>query len=105
MSAPHPVPDSGLQNERTSLAWRRTALALLVAAATMAKVTAPEWGAAAAAWLLVGAPGALAILVGSSRIYQARRTDSLAAPPATAVVLASATTTAIGALALVLLLG
>lgn len=104
MTTSESVGDPGLQNERTSLAWRRTALSLLVGVATMTKVTAPEWGAAAGAWMLAGLPGSVAILVWSTRTYHARRVDSLVEAPAVAVVLASATTVAVGGLALAMVL-
>lgn len=70
--------DRSLQNERTALAWRRTALSLLVATVTIAKVTSLHEGVLAWAWLLVGIPGALAVLVLSSRTYRIRRIDAAA---------------------------
>lgn len=81
MTAGTPGSDPGLQNERTTLAWRRTALSLLVATATMAKLTAEHWQVLALLWLLLGAPGAVGILVMSSRTYRRRRTDVLAVSP------------------------
>lgn len=40
--------DSGLANERTALAWQRTALSLMVAAAVMARLTFGRLGPVAA---------------------------------------------------------
>jgi hypothetical protein len=53
--------DSGLQPERTALAWRRTALAIAVGALVGARILSRPYGA----WALVpGAAGlALAILI------------------------------------------
>lgn len=90
---------SGLQNERTSLAWRRTALSLVVAAGTMAKVTATQWHGVALVWLLLGVPVGLAVLVRTSTSYRHRRADR-AKEPGVAVVLVALSTAAVGALSL-----
>jgi uncharacterized membrane protein YidH (DUF202 family) len=91
--------DSGLQNERTSLAWRRTGLSLVVGAATMAKLTAGAWGGLATVWLLVGIPAGLVLLVGSSSSYRDRQADQGARTAGPAVVVVAATTAVLGLLA------
>lgn len=53
-----PVSDVGLVNERTSLAWQRTALALVAAAAILARLTFDRVG-----WLAAGMLG-VAVLLG-----------------------------------------
>ena len=40
-------PDPGLQPERTALAWRRTALSVLIGSAAGARILAPHLGAGA----------------------------------------------------------
>jgi uncharacterized membrane protein YidH (DUF202 family) len=94
-----PEVDPGLQNERTVLAWRRTALSLLVAAATMAKVTASSWHVVALVWLLIGVPGAAGIVVASSIAYRARRADRSSFSPWALVLLGVVVTVGIGVLA------
>lgn len=73
--------DPGLQNERTSLAWRRTALSLMVLSATLAKVTGGAGQVVSLGWLAFGLPGALALLILSSRAYRARQRDVFAVSP------------------------
>lgn len=101
MTRHSPLADPGLQNERTALAWRRTALSLLVATATMAKVTATTWHAGALAWLLVGVPGAAGMLVVSSRTYRARRARPTSRSPWTLVLMGLVATVGTGVLAAV----
>ena len=102
MSAGLPASDPGLQNERTAMAWRRTALSLMIATATMTKVTASAWGAAAGLWMLVGTVGGLGILVESSRSYSARRADARTRARGWSVLIASGTVAAMGLLSLAL---
>lgn len=60
--------DPGLQNERTALAWTRTALALLAASAVLARFALDRGEAVAAALGVV--PLALWVLVLSARRYR-----------------------------------
>lgn len=59
MSEARPDPgylrDPGLQNERTALAWQRTALSMLGASAVMARLTWTSGGVGALAILVVAA--------------------------------------------------
>ncbi|GAA4672876.1 DUF202 domain-containing protein [Nocardioides nanhaiensis] len=100
MTTPDPAMDRGLQNERTAMAWRRTALSLMIATATMTKVTASACGAAAGLWLLVGTVGGLVILVESSHRYSARRADAITQAPGWSVLIASGTVAIMGLLSL-----
>ena len=67
MSAEHPGPpprrlyDPGLQPERTALAWRRTALSLLVASLGAARILPTQLGAGAVVLGLAGAVWAVVI--------------------------------------------
>lgn len=49
------LPDPGLQNERTALAWQRTALSMIAASAVMARLTWSTGGVAALVVLVVAA--------------------------------------------------
>jgi uncharacterized membrane protein YidH (DUF202 family) len=49
-----PPYDPGLQPERTALAWRRTALAMMLGPVAAARVLAPDLGALAALAALAG---------------------------------------------------
>lgn len=51
--------DDGLQNERTTLAWVRTALAVLGCGALLAKQTSSIWAAAAVLAYASGAAGVM----------------------------------------------
>ena len=62
--------DPGLQNERTSLAWTRTALALVVAVLLAARITLAELGALAVAFTIFTVPLAIGVLVSASRRYR-----------------------------------
>lgn len=50
-----PVLDEGLSNERTALAWQRTALSLLIGAAIMVRLTFDRLGPGAAVPLVLAA--------------------------------------------------
>lgn len=66
--------DAGLQPERTRLAWRRTLLALLVAAVVGERLLAPLLGRAA---LLLAGAGLLAVLALSVAVVRrTRATDA-----------------------------
>ena len=101
MTRQSPLVDPGLQNERTALAWGRTALSLLVATATMTKVAASSWHLGALAWLLVGVPGAAGMLVVSSRTYHLRRARPTSFSPWSLVLMGLLTTVGTGVLAAV----
>lgn len=62
--------DHGAQNERTALAWTRTALALLVGVVLATRLAAEPLGTAAVVFGLVVAPVAAAILLLARRRYQ-----------------------------------
>lgn len=49
-----PAADNGLQRERTTLAWRRTGLALIVAALVIGRLSAQETGPAAVVPIVFG---------------------------------------------------
>lgn len=74
-SRPTAVFDSGLQHERTALAWERTAIASMVAGVLMARY------AAAAIHVLVGAIGVAQVVFGSALlVWSARHYDDLHGP-------------------------
>ncbi|WP_432546256.1 DUF202 domain-containing protein [Kineococcus sp. SYSU DK004] len=102
--------DPGLQPERTALAWRRTALGVLVGSLVLARLLAPVLGGAALAVALTGAAAGTWLLVASGRrsAHQVRvllRDGDLRAGPGAGVpAVAAALTALVGALGLVLLL-
>lgn len=61
--------DTGLQPERTALAWRRTALALVVGSLVCLRVLPPVLGGWALIPALAGLSGAIAVFVASERRY------------------------------------
>jgi uncharacterized membrane protein YidH (DUF202 family) len=68
---PGQVFDAGLQAERTALAWRRTSLALAVAAVGAGRLAAPGLGPVAVALAGLGLLQALAVSVTAQRGYRA----------------------------------
>lgn len=75
MTGQRRVFDAGLQPERTALAWRRTALALLVGSVVGARLLADAWGWAALALGAVGVATAAGVWVASAR--RSRRVTAL----------------------------
>jgi putative membrane protein len=65
-----PAHDPGLQAERTALAWRRTSLALAVAAIGAGRLAAPTLGALALALAGVGLVQAVAVGYRAARRYR-----------------------------------
>ncbi len=105
------VYDPGLQPERTALAWRRTALSLVVVSLGAARLLPAQLGAGAVVLGVAGAAGGVAVHVLAGR--RARRTTArllatgdLAHPHSAgallAVVAGAVTVLGLGALALVL---
>lgn len=68
--------DPGLQPERTSLAWRRLAMAMLGLALAAPRLVWPIFGGWAGVPTVVVAAGAVALLIGTHRRYLATH-DSL----------------------------
>ncbi|WP_448624426.1 DUF202 domain-containing protein [Geodermatophilus sp. URMC 64] len=62
--------DAGLQAERTALAWRRTSLAMAVAAVGAGRLAAPAIGAFAVALAGLGLLQALTVSVAARRRYR-----------------------------------
>jgi putative membrane protein len=71
--APDGAVDRGLQAERTALAWRRTSLALAVAAAGAGRLAAPALGALALALAGLGLLQAVAVGWRAARRYRTVR--------------------------------
>lgn len=61
--------DPGVYNERTALAWQRTALALAAAAAVVARLTLERIGVVAVASVLVTMPLAVWVMAASRGRY------------------------------------
>jgi len=77
-----PAPDPGLQPERTALAWRRTALALMVGPVVAARLLLPDVGVVVALALVAGLGLGLAVaLVAARRDRSAVRALSGRADP------------------------
>jgi uncharacterized membrane protein YidH (DUF202 family) len=68
-------PDGGASNERTALAWQRTALALLAGAAVLSRVTLDTLGALALLSVAVALPMTGWVLVESRLRYLDRTGD------------------------------
>lgn len=66
-------PEPGVQNERTALAWHRTALSVVVTAAIVTRLGMDSIGAAAGAALVVALPVAGWVVLVSRRRYQRRQ--------------------------------
>jgi uncharacterized membrane protein YidH (DUF202 family) len=98
--------DIGAQPERTALAWRRTALALVVGSVVAARLTAPVLGVLAVAMGVVGAGLAAAVWGSAGRRYavvrrcmdEERPLDGSAGP---ALAATAAVCTVVGLLAMV----
>ncbi|KWW97882.1 hypothetical protein TH66_20985 [Carbonactinospora thermoautotrophica] len=99
--------DPGVQNERTALAWARTALGLTVCALLAARLARTHEPRATLAVAFLGTATAGAVLYAASRRYRARAADLRAGRPivAPAAVLGlTATVHALGLATLALLL-
>jgi uncharacterized membrane protein YidH (DUF202 family) len=103
--------DPGLQPERTALAWRRTGLAVAVGAVAGARLLAPALGAAAVAVAVFGLALAALFLFGATR--RARRAqdallrdgDLACGPGGRLLAVVSIACTALGVVALALVVG
>ena len=112
MSPPPTVFDPGLQPERTVLAWRRTALSLVVASTLSARLMAPALGAEAVAVVSGAGLGlALVLVVAAARRRRGveaslrEHGDLSQAPGAATLAVTAATCFASGMAALVFVLG
>jgi len=98
-SARGPRPDPGLQPERTALAWRRTALALMVGPVVAARLLVPELGVVAAVAAAGGLALAIYVAVSSSARYRdAARADDPDRPAGAALLLVTALVPVVGGL-------
>lgn len=68
-----PAPDAGLQAERTVLAWRRTGLAMALAAVVAGRLAVPVFGVVALVLTGVGLLQAVAVAAAAGRRYGAMR--------------------------------
>jgi hypothetical protein len=71
-------PDPGAANERTALAWQRTALSVMAGSAALAKLTADRLGVAAMLSVVVGVPLGLWVMFESRARY--RKSAGIATP-------------------------
>lgn len=62
--------DRGIQNERTALAWQRTALSLMAASAILSRLTITRLGALGLLTLAVAFPLSLWVFLQSRQRYQ-----------------------------------
>lgn len=107
MSPAAPDPDAGLQNERTELAWQRSALSVLVVGAALARASGTLPGTTAVVVALVALVVAPLLVPWTARRYAARHDLILAtgvAGPDRRVLVATALTTALGLAGLALIL-
>ena len=65
-------PPPGAQNERTALAWHRTALSVIVAAALVSRLAMTSIGPVAFSTLVVAVPVSVWIMLTSVRRYRRR---------------------------------
>ncbi|UYM07787.1 DUF202 domain-containing protein [Solicola gregarius] len=79
MDDPVPAPESprrgesaGTQNERTSLAWSRTALSVVVTAAIVSRLAVESIGPIALVSVAAAVPVSIALVLGSRRRYRRR---------------------------------
>ncbi len=85
-----PVFDAGLQAERTALAWRRTALAMAVAAIGAGRLAAPVLGLGSVVLAAVGLVQAVVVAEVARRRYRAVHDSLTTRGDLTAVRLAGA---------------
>ncbi len=84
--------DPGLQNERTALAWQRTALSVLAGAALLGRLVLGTDTVLVIMELAVALPLALWVLLDSRRHYASRRASRPGAVGSRAAALATAVT-------------
>ena len=89
--------DPGLQNERTALAWQRTALSVLAGAALMGRLVLGTDPVLVVMELAVALPLALWVLLDSRRHYAERRASRPSGTGIRAAALAGAVTVMSGA--------
>ena len=87
--------DVGLQNERTALAWQRTALSLIVGSAIVSKVTFERLGHFSTISMAVAVPAAVWIFLDSRGRYRQRRSGSITTSPRNGAARAAALSIAI----------
>ena len=73
--------DPGLQNERTSLAWTRTGLALLMAVLLASRITIGQLGVVTVIFTIFTLPLAVNVLVSAGRRYRISRRALESATP------------------------
>ncbi len=107
MTAPTPTLDPGAGNERTALAWQRTALALVAGAAILSRLTFDRLGVMALVSVAVAGPLGTWVLLESRGRYRhdaglrsRQRSRSGRAPAALAIATAVVAVTELAALLL-----